>query len=77
VCPGKVCVSAHLLAPPQGSVPSCPTVLPFDAFFKKFEMRRVKPLTGDLSEMVLGEEEDRGEEIVVILVNTGGERLRS
>ena len=40
-------------------------------------MRRVNPLTGDLSEMVLGEEEDRGEEIVVILVNTGGDRLRS
>ncbi len=56
---------------------NCLTVLPFDAFFKNFEMRRVKPITGDLSEMVLGEEEDRGEEVVVNLVNTGGEKLRS
>ena len=39
-------------------------------------MRRVQPLTGDLSEMALGEEEDLGEGVVVNLVNTGGERLR-
>ena len=75
LCLGRVCVSAHPPVPLQDSVSNCLAVLPFDAFFINLEMRRVQPLTGDLSEMALGEEEDLGEGVVVNLVNTGGERL--